>query len=216
MRPDAKFCPYCGTEVEPANKSEDTAAAGEKEGGRDMKRVISMLLAIILTLSLSVSAMAATKAQNALEIEITWMNLDSQPIRYIPELDWLVLLDGGVVERSTGKQIAEDYIEAYNFSEGLAVVTDGYGKRGFIDRTGTVVVPLEYDDVGSSGAIVWVKKGMSYGIFENPCYTPNEMGNAAVGGSGIMPIVIVVCIATATAVVALKKKKPAQEDTGAK
>ena len=64
-----------------------------------------------------------------------------------------------VIDLETGKRINDyDYVES--FSEGLAVVgkedADGDRKYGYIDKTGAVVVPLEYDFAGylSSGMLL--------------------------------------------------------------
>ncbi len=71
-----------------------------------------------------------------------------------------------------------------HFSEGLAAVmkrgVNGSEKWGFINKAGKIVLPLEYDDAGTlSGGLCWVRKGLTYGVFENPYYIPEkESGDA--------------------------------------
>ena len=58
------------------------------------------------------------------------------------------------------------YDKTYSFSEGLAMVRLN-GKRGFIDKSGNVVIPLKYDDAGwFSEGLVWVKLGGKCGFID--------------------------------------------------
>jgi len=64
-----------------------------------------------------------------------------------------VLLDDdtyAVMDVLTGKIRETDYVDVFSFSEGLAAVTAGNWetgiKWGYIDRTGRVVVPFEYEE----------------------------------------------------------------------
>lgn len=132
-----------------------------------------------------------------------------------------------------------------DFYTGLTVVVRTNQKYGFIDKTGAVVVPLEYDAAGiisepaqTSARYCWVAKGASFGYFENPNWTPNgtsdtKQGNGILSnwtpsstsstkqGNGDFPVAIVAGVAAAVVVVAvvlvvlLKKKKPAPIPVGA-
>lgn len=77
--------------------------------------------------------------------------------------------------------LPREYKRVGNFSDGLALVEKD-GKLGFIDKTGTVVVPLEYDRAGfvtggenDTVRLCWVLKDGNYGIFENPNYVAPEV-----------------------------------------
>lgn len=82
-----------------------------------------------------------------------------------------------------GKEYMVEKLKEYNrigtFLEGLAFVekyyssenedTDGYYKYGFIDTTGNLIIPTEYDDVTDFfGGIAIVKKDNKLGILKNP------------------------------------------------
>ena len=101
--------------------------------------------------------------------------------------------------------------------------TGGNEKYGFIDTTGAVALPLEYDGAGTvyeydsegdaqPGRYCWVRKGASYGIFTNPYYTPVK--GTSGGGFPVVPVVIAVAAAAivvivVVVVVVMKKKKSA-------
>lgn len=112
------------------------------------KRTLSFALALLLCLGLAVPALAADTSA------ITWLQLQGTPRYYIKELDWLVLSgdDGGIVDLATGKQVM-DYDYIYPFVNGLAEVVkyteDGRQQHGFIGTDGTVVIPLEYEEIGT-------------------------------------------------------------------
>ncbi|MBS1634921.1 MAG: WG repeat-containing protein [Bacteroidetes bacterium] len=58
-------------------------------------------------------------------------------------------------------------IESYSDELGLAPARkDQGGKYGFIDRTGKVVIPFEYEDAWPSGDYLVVKKGGKWGIID--------------------------------------------------
>lgn len=55
----------------------------------------------------------------------------------------------------TGRWIADPvYTEATPFSEGLAIVTREDGKVGVLDRSGTFVIPCEFEKITSSGGVL--------------------------------------------------------------
>lgn len=59
-----------------------------------------------------------------------------------------------------------DYDEVWDFSEGLAVV-ELDDRWGFIDTTGTVVIPLQYDEVWHfSEGLAKVKKNNKWGFVD--------------------------------------------------
>lgn len=88
------------------------------------------------------------------------------------------LSESGYIDK-TGELVipAEKYIPISQFDSEIAPVykIDEHEKErcGFINTDGELVIPLEYDRAGSvgRGIIGWVKKGMSYGIFDNPYAT---------------------------------------------
>ncbi|MDE6456009.1 MAG: WG repeat-containing protein [Dysosmobacter sp.] len=114
------------------------------------KRLLAFVLSAFLCLSLAVPALAADKTP---DISITWLSVGGQPYFYNRDLNWLMTIDDlhsydAVIDLETGKRINDyDYVES--FFEGLAVVAkedaDGNWKCGYIDKTGAVVAPLEYD-----------------------------------------------------------------------
>lgn len=73
-----------------------------------------------------------------------------------------VVRDGEAIEciNTTGKVLftLEGYEWAYNFHEGLAAVTDGRGKVGFIDEKGRIVIEPKYDQAGNlSEGLIFVR-----------------------------------------------------------
>ena len=125
------------------------------------KRLLGFTLSALLCLGLAVPALAADEAP---DISIIWLSVGGHPYFYNRDLNWLMTIDDllsydAVIDLETGKRINDyDYVES--FSEGLAVVgkedADGDRKYGYIDKTGAVVVPLEYDFAGylSSGMLL--------------------------------------------------------------
>ena len=113
------------------------------------KRALFMFLILLFCLELALPILATEK--NVIpEIKITWLSGGGKPGLYNRDLNWLVVGDVGIIDLTTNKKIEEyDYVS--NFSEGLAFVAkrdaNGNGKYGFIDKNGTVVIPLEYDYV---------------------------------------------------------------------
>lgn len=125
------------------------------------KRLLGFTLSALLCLGLAVPALAADEAP---DISIIWLSVGGHPYFYNRDLNWLMTIDDlgnydAVIDLETGKRINDyDYVES--FSDGLAVVgkedADGDRKYGYIDKTGAVVVPLEYDFAGylSSGMLL--------------------------------------------------------------
>lgn len=190
------------------------------------KRLLGFALSMLLCLSLAVPALAADTAP---DISITWLSVEGQPRFYNRDLNWLTIRDDDysytVIDLETGKRI-NDYDFALEFSEGLAMVgkedADGNRKFGYIDKTGAVVVPLEYDDAGYlSDGMFWVQKGVSYGIFESPYYKAEEEGDNIVtdvidkatgksgnsGGFPVVPVMAAAAAVAAAAVLVVKKKR---------
>lgn len=138
----------------------------------------------------------------------------------------------GFIDTSGETVISFEYDYASSFSGGLASVAkndqDGYKKYGFINKNGQTVVPLQYDEVGfitsnftMDGAtecapICYVKKGTSYGIFENPYWTPED-GSDVSGSFPVVPVAVgaVVVIAVVLAVLLLKRKKAVPAEVNA-
>lgn len=118
-----------------------------------MKKAISVFLALVLVLALSVPALAADVS----EIKIEWLDLPGMPQQYISESDLLVIknADGkyGIVERTTGKTVTPfEYDSIYKYTDdGLAVAvqTDANGARkyGFLDTAGQLALPVQYEQL---------------------------------------------------------------------
>lgn len=91
-------------------------------------------------------------------ISIHWLDMDTSsinvvnedylmPVRYLKDLNWLVLKGNDILDASTGQWIKEfERIDC--FSDELARVyqhVDGEGKYGFINKFGEVVIPFEWE-----------------------------------------------------------------------
>ena len=113
------------------------------------------------------------------------LKYDDLAFRFHEGLAWVGRRDAdgnykyGYINTSGETVVPLQYDYAYYFSDGLARVgkrgADGNMKYGFVNTKGEVIVPLEYDgayQVGSS-RYCCVKKGDSYGIFENPYASPS-------------------------------------------
>lgn len=117
------------------------------------KRILSLALALLLTLTVSSLAMAA----GGVTPEITWLDQvfhTTVTVYYIPEFDLFCLAGGTgftMAGAGTGRTVtSETYDGILPFSEGLAVAVkadeSGNMKYGYIDQTSAVVIPLEYDN----------------------------------------------------------------------
>ncbi len=111
------------------------------------KRILPLLLALMLCAGLLVIPACAKQS------EITWLDIDETPWAYNQEFGWVTIRDQDTYEYrlfdlETGR-LVDDYVCVGNFSENLAAVVaedaDGELKRGFIDKSGKIVIPLEYD-----------------------------------------------------------------------
>lgn len=72
---------------------------------------------------------------------------------------------------STGKTVIDlsdrGYINAFPFTNGIAVVINGEGKCGFINKSGELVIPCEYDDVVTTyDSLIVVKKDGKWGAID--------------------------------------------------
>lgn len=111
------------------------------------KMIVCFLTAILLILTMTGPTGATS---NNSEISITWLSAQGRPEWYNQEFNWLTLYDDNVyytIDILTGSKINNfDFVE--DFCEGLARVgvADGNGdyKIGYIDETGSIVVPMEY------------------------------------------------------------------------
>src|SRR5262249_32574662 len=62
--------------------------------------------------------------------------------------------------------IAANYSDVEDFSEDVAAVTQAK-KRGYIDKTGNVVIPIQFDRAGAfSEGFAYVKLGNRYGYID--------------------------------------------------
>ncbi len=78
--------------------------------------------------------------------------------------------DYGAID-TTGKELLPMEYRFEGMSERL-VATYKNGKGGYIDEKGNIVVPFEYDSVGTfSEGIAIVKKGSTWGLMKNPLDT---------------------------------------------
>lgn len=137
------------------------------------KRLLSLALAFMLCLGLVIPVLAAEQPP---EISITWLPESSaEPVAYNHNLNWIsvrktisqsysqpVTYDDYVVDMKTGEKVS-GYECVYAFSEGLAKVRKD-GKWGYMDGTGAMVVPTEYDDAGDfSEGLAKVQKNGKWG-----------------------------------------------------
>lgn len=139
-----------------------------------------MLLRKLLPLTLALAlcfGLAAAPASAAQVAEILWL---PEGVRfgselrydYVPELGWLdVSLDEdgfvpAIYDMNTGTLLKE-YDHISSFSEGLARVSKN-GKDGFIDPSGTVVIPLVWDTARD------FHDGVAVTMLERPCAPPYE------------------------------------------
>lgn len=114
-------------------------------------------------------------------------------------------------------EILQQYDSSTGYIEGLAVVgnydSDRNMKYGFVDETGTEVIPLKSDDAEliMNGYIGVVRSGDRYGIFENPYYvSPEPYQNhtvASAGGFPVLLVVLVIAVAAAAAVALMLYRK---------
>ena len=86
----------------------------------------------------------------------------------------------------------EDYSFCYPFNEGLACVMDAKTQKyGFIDKTGELVIPCEYDAHGScKNGLIYVSKDGNYGYInsDNEVVIPFEYDEAFASGDGLMTV----------------------------
>lgn len=132
-------------------------------------------LALALSLVLLLGAMVIPTS--AAEMEIHWL---PEGVRfateighvYVPELNWLnVCLDEwgfepAILDLTTG-ELVEEFDSVGPFSEGLARVSKD-GTKGFIDETGTVVIPLAWYTVRD------FHDGVAVAMLERPYDPPYE------------------------------------------
>lgn len=86
----------------------------------------------------------------------------------------------------------QGYIDAYPFHEGLAAVKNQDGKIGFIDKTGTLVIPCAYDNAGSfSDGLCNVSIGDRWGYIDRTgqAVIPLAYDNAYGSGGGLAAVV---------------------------
>lgn len=134
--------------------------------------------AALLALLLCASLVAPVFAADSSAPKITWLSTEVQPGFYNEELGWLTLYDvlmyryDGVIDLKTGTRV--EYDEVYAFSDGLAMVVKHVAnspdswKYGFVDQTGALVVPLEYDrgTHSFSDGLAAVTKEDKYGFID--------------------------------------------------
>lgn len=85
-----------------------------------------------------------------------------------------------------------DYSDIWSFYEGLAAVRSAStGKYGFIDPSGTLVIPCEYDSCGNfADGLAYVSKNGKYGYInsDNENVIPFEYDSAFGTGSGLATV----------------------------
>ena len=63
-----------------------------------------------------------------------------------------------------GSLAEESFLRINSFSEGMAAVQNLEGLWGYIDRSGKIVIPCEWEEAGEfNGGIASVRKGWKYG-----------------------------------------------------
>lgn len=134
-------------------------------------RMGAVLLALLLCASLAAPAFAT----NGGTPEITWLSVEGTPYSYNEELGWLTLEEPrtwrySCINLATGERVEYDY--AGPFCDGLAAVMkyeeDGTRKFGYIDKTGSLVIPLEYNwaDNNFINGLARVEKDGKYGYID--------------------------------------------------
>ena len=91
-----------------------------------------------------------------------------------------------------GKRLTKFYKQAYNFSEGLAIIEID-GLRGFIDRFDDIAISPEYDDAdGFSQGLAAVRIGGKYGYINRSgkLDIPAKFDNARWFSDGLAPVEI--------------------------
>lgn len=85
-----------------------------------------------------------------------------------------------------------DYSDIWSFYEGLAAVRSAStGKYGYIDPSGTLVIPCEYDSCGNfADGLAYVSKSGKYGYInsDNETVIPFEYDSAFGTGSGLATV----------------------------
>ncbi len=136
------------------------------------KRVLTLALALVLCVGLALPATAAAEDG----ITITWLPEGEgdycEYYNYNRELHYVTVESDEsdyVLNLKTG-EIIDEFNYMWSFSDGLAMVRKGdfeTGKYGFIDKTGEVVVPLEYDDAQNfSEGLAVVEKDGKWGYID--------------------------------------------------
>ena len=105
--------------------------------------------------------------------------------------------DGKGYMDHTGKTVIDldgrGYQYLYPFSNGLALIGDENGKYGFIDKSGTLVIPCIYDAAGSfsSDGLAYVSRNGKYGYIDKTGSTviPFEYDGAYGAGGGLAAVV---------------------------
>lgn len=164
-----------------------------------MRKIVMILLILTMAITLAVPAFAANEAEGE-SITLIRLSAEGYPLRYIPELDWVVIREYETrqeytIERATGEKIDAEYDAVSSFSEGLAIVEKRYRdgdawwdkKYGYIDETGSIVVPLEYDYVGIFSEGLAAVGKLTEGI--NPVYsTSRNTGYIDASGTVVIPL----------------------------
>jgi hypothetical protein len=135
-------------------------------GGIIVKKILSVVLAIGLCLGLAVTAAAAdepvmtfvdaggvTHEAASVNSFIVSGSSASKNLKYITEgMSQLITADGTVIVDKNGKVVvpAGTYNLIGPFSNGLAYVYKD-GKSGYIDKTGALAIPLEFDSANTFG-----------------------------------------------------------------
>lgn len=96
--------------------------------------------------------MAGVMPMAAAETSVEWISTVGSPHSYCPELDWMTMIQWDEEKEEyvphtvcvgTGANIEFENL-TYIFSDGMAVVMRDE-KYGFIDQTGEIAIPLDYD-----------------------------------------------------------------------
>ncbi|MBC8535779.1 WG repeat-containing protein [Feifania hominis] len=151
-----------------------------------MKRRVSVLAVILLLcLGLAASAQAAGKVP---EIAITWLSGAERPSAYNRDLNWLTVTSDkyevSTLNLETGEKV-DDFVVVFETSDGLILATvdgpDGYWRYGFINKSGEIMIPLEYDGGGS------FTEGLA-GVMKVDAYENNRWGYIDKTGKVVVPM----------------------------
>ena len=128
------------------------------------KRLLSLVLALVLCLGLTVPALAEEASlQEVIPCELWNVRPFSEGLARVQLGDEQF----GFIDKTGTVVLPGPYKGAWDFSEGLATVSLDGKKYGYIDQTGKEVIPYNYDDAWEfSEGLAQVKKNGKWGYID--------------------------------------------------